>query len=65
VLDVGPLHQSGLPAQAAHGLDAIDHPPECCGLDRPAADACGATLQHPPWVDIGIEWASFPIEALR
>jgi hypothetical protein len=25
----------------------------------------GATLQHPSWVDIRIEWAPFPVAALR
>jgi len=25
----------------------------------------GATLQHPSWIDIGVEWAPFPVEALR
>jgi hypothetical protein len=25
----------------------------------------GATLQHPSWVDIRVEWAPFPVAALR
>jgi hypothetical protein len=24
----------------------------------------GATLQHPSWVDIGCEWAPFPVDEL-